>query len=172
VKKVLICGPRTFEVWYRLPQFPGVRTLGSMVAPTSQYANTRRIPAERPPALAVFQVNHRNKSDIPARTRVHAPPGSGPWQWLSTVRLVSLTGVWGNNRLWAPVSPMARRQPRPQERQINASAHASTGSVTIGIRARASRTSPIPGNRSLGSLASIRMTICASRSGISGESSC
>ena len=33
VKKVLICDRRTFEVWYRLPQFPGVRTLGSMVAP-------------------------------------------------------------------------------------------------------------------------------------------
>ncbi len=33
VKKVLINDRRTFEVWYRLPQFPGVRTLGSMVAP-------------------------------------------------------------------------------------------------------------------------------------------
>ena len=33
VKKVLVCDRRTFEVWYRLPQFPGIRTLGNMVAP-------------------------------------------------------------------------------------------------------------------------------------------
>jgi len=33
VKKALVCDRRTFEVWYRLPQFPGFRTLGSMVAP-------------------------------------------------------------------------------------------------------------------------------------------
>jgi hypothetical protein len=39
VKKVLICDRRTFEVWYRLPQFPGVRTLGNMVAPRGQCAN-------------------------------------------------------------------------------------------------------------------------------------
>ncbi len=38
VKKVLICDRRTFEVWYRLPQFPGVRMPGNLVAPTSQYA--------------------------------------------------------------------------------------------------------------------------------------
>jgi hypothetical protein len=39
VKKVLICDRRTFEVWYRLPQFTGVRTLGNMVAPRGQCAN-------------------------------------------------------------------------------------------------------------------------------------
>ena len=33
VKKALVCDRRTFEVWYLLPQFPGFRTLGSMVAP-------------------------------------------------------------------------------------------------------------------------------------------
>ncbi len=33
VKKVLVKNRCTFEVWYRLPQFPGVRTLGIMVAP-------------------------------------------------------------------------------------------------------------------------------------------
>ena len=33
VKKVLIKDQRTFEVWYRLPQFPGVRILGHLVAP-------------------------------------------------------------------------------------------------------------------------------------------
>jgi hypothetical protein len=38
VKKVLIGDRRTFEVWYRLPQFPGVRMPGNLVAPTSQYA--------------------------------------------------------------------------------------------------------------------------------------
>ena len=34
VKKVHICDRHTFEVWYRLPQFPGFRILGQMVAPT------------------------------------------------------------------------------------------------------------------------------------------
>ena len=33
VKKVLIRDKRTFEVWYRLPQFPEVRTLSNLVAP-------------------------------------------------------------------------------------------------------------------------------------------
>lgn len=34
VEKVLVSDQRTFEVWYRLPQFPGVRTLGDLVPPT------------------------------------------------------------------------------------------------------------------------------------------
>ena len=33
VKKVLIRDKHTFEVWYRLPQFPEVRTLSNMVPP-------------------------------------------------------------------------------------------------------------------------------------------
>ena len=33
VKKVLIKDQHTFEAWYRLPQFPGVRILGQLVAP-------------------------------------------------------------------------------------------------------------------------------------------
>jgi len=39
VKKVLIKDQHTFEAWYRLPQFPGVRILGQMVAPRLQCAN-------------------------------------------------------------------------------------------------------------------------------------
>ncbi|MBK8015226.1 MAG: recombinase zinc beta ribbon domain-containing protein [Betaproteobacteria bacterium] len=34
VEKVLVRDRCTFEVWYRLPQFPEVRTLGELVAPT------------------------------------------------------------------------------------------------------------------------------------------
>jgi len=55
VKKVLVCDRRTFEVWYRLPQFPGFRTLGSMVAPTSQYANPESRTRMRFLPHAVFQ---------------------------------------------------------------------------------------------------------------------
>jgi len=39
VKKVLIKDQHSFEAWYRLPQFPEVRTLSSLVATTGQYAN-------------------------------------------------------------------------------------------------------------------------------------
>jgi len=56
VKKVLICDRRTFEVWYRLPQFPGVRTLGSMVAPRGQCAKQLRVTLLLPKEQAIFCV--------------------------------------------------------------------------------------------------------------------
>ncbi len=57
VKKVLICDRRTFEVWYRLPQFPGVRTLSNMVAPASQYAKQSRLTPLSPTGNAIFCVS-------------------------------------------------------------------------------------------------------------------
>lgn len=39
VKKVLNQNRNEIEVWYRLPRFPGVRTLSNLVAPRGQCAN-------------------------------------------------------------------------------------------------------------------------------------
>ena len=57
LEKVLIKDQCTFEVWYRLPQFPGVRTLGRMVPLMSQCANPRSGLRECPKAHAVFRVS-------------------------------------------------------------------------------------------------------------------
>jgi len=57
VKKVLVCDRRTFEVWYKLPQFPGFRTLGSMVASTSQYAKQYHSGRERDSLQAIFRLS-------------------------------------------------------------------------------------------------------------------
>ncbi len=57
VKKVLICDRRTFEVWYRLPQFPGVRMPGNLVAPTSQYAKHTRTLQFGQSLLPIFRLS-------------------------------------------------------------------------------------------------------------------
>ena len=54
---VLVCDRRTFEVWYRLPQFPGFRTLGNMVVPTSQYAKQSRVAPLSPMGQTIFCVS-------------------------------------------------------------------------------------------------------------------
>ncbi len=54
VKKVLIRDRHTFEVWYRLPQFPGVRILGQLAAPRGQCANKLKFPHSMPTGQATF----------------------------------------------------------------------------------------------------------------------
>jgi len=63
VKKVLIKDQHTFEAWYRLPHFHGVRILGHLVAPTSQYAKQSRFPPLSPMRQAIFCVS-TNSRDI------------------------------------------------------------------------------------------------------------
>ena len=57
VKKVLIRNRNEIEVWYRLPQFPEVRTLSNVVAPTSQYAKHSRFAPLSAPRQAIFCVS-------------------------------------------------------------------------------------------------------------------
>ena len=57
VKKVLIRNRNEIEVWYRLPQFPEVRTLSNLVAPTSQYAKQMRVAPLSPMAQTIFCVS-------------------------------------------------------------------------------------------------------------------
>lgn len=54
VEKVLIRDKSTFEVWYRLPQFPAVRTLSHLVAPRLQCTNHHRRTLQGPLTRAVF----------------------------------------------------------------------------------------------------------------------
>ncbi len=57
VKKVLIKDQHTFEAWYRLPQIPGVRILGQLVAPRGQCANqTKPLRIDQSP-YAVFRLS-------------------------------------------------------------------------------------------------------------------
>ena len=60
VKKVLFKDQRTFEVWYRLPQFPGVRILTDLVPRTgSMRTNPNRSDlANRPLRSSIFQNHH------------------------------------------------------------------------------------------------------------------
>jgi hypothetical protein len=59
VEEVLVHDRCAFEVWYRLPQFQGVRTLGEMVAPKGLCTNRRRRVRQRLSARAVFLIDAR-----------------------------------------------------------------------------------------------------------------
>ncbi len=61
LEKVLIKDQRTFEVWYRLPQLSGVRTLGHLVPRTSQYAKQMRVAPLSPMAQAIFHVSTNSR---------------------------------------------------------------------------------------------------------------
>ena len=81
VKKVLIKDQRTSEVWYRLPQFPGVRILGQMVAPTSQYAKQTNLLRFDHSPHAVFRLSPAHspqgkKGDVRFSTQVNLPQPS------------------------------------------------------------------------------------------------
>ena len=56
VKKVLIRDKHTFEVWYRLPQFPGVRILTDLVPRAGQYAKRARVALGLDSGQAVFRL--------------------------------------------------------------------------------------------------------------------
>lgn len=60
---------RTFEVWYRLPEFPGVRILGRLVPRWLQCVNHDVIYAEKIPQTVVFLV--RDGLDLLFRLTIH-----------------------------------------------------------------------------------------------------
>jgi hypothetical protein len=81
VEKVLIQDRRTFAVWYRLPQFPAVRTLSLLVAPGCQCANHQRRAPRSPLARTVFQLEPCPDNRPEARSGVHVRVvGQGTWR--------------------------------------------------------------------------------------------
>ncbi len=55
VKKALIRDKHTFEVWCRLPQFPGVRTLSKLAAPRGLCANRIGLTGDGPYRSVIFR---------------------------------------------------------------------------------------------------------------------
>jgi hypothetical protein len=86
VEKVLIQGRCTFEVWYRLPQLPGVRTLGDMVAPEYQCRYAGRADRQGSQLQAVFR--------LPG-----LPTGTSQGRPGALVRLVGRGGGLGSGHL-------------------------------------------------------------------------
>ena len=68
VEKVLVRDRCTFEVWYKLPQFPAVRTLSPLVAPKGLCTNCRRRVRQRLSARAVFLIDARYGCGRESRT--------------------------------------------------------------------------------------------------------
>jgi hypothetical protein len=71
VEKVLVRDRCTFEVWYKLPQFPAARTLSLMVAPKCQCTNRLRRVRQRLSARAVFLLNTGSADGPQSRTCAH-----------------------------------------------------------------------------------------------------
>jgi hypothetical protein len=82
VEKVLIQDRCTFAVWYRLPQFPAVRTLSHLVAPKCLYANLLRRASRRTQARTVFLLAPRHGYGPESQPGAHVRTmerGIRPW---------------------------------------------------------------------------------------------
>ena len=67
VEKVLIRDKCTFELWYQLPQFQGVRTLSHLVAPRLQCANQPPESPQGPLTRAVFLLELGSSQGLTSR---------------------------------------------------------------------------------------------------------
>jgi len=62
VEKVLVQDRRNFQIWYKLPEFQGVRTLADLVAPGLHCTNSRRRVRHRLSVRAVFLLDARDQA--------------------------------------------------------------------------------------------------------------